>query len=239
MFTFFVGEDTQKAKKALRKELDAAKEANPNALVSRFDDVNFDAEKIREALGAVSLFGGGGNIIALDGLSADEEGKIFLEEELFKFADTENNVFVREEVIPKAFIAKFGKAGKVHEFLLAKKFIAKTNNFVIADALLRKDKRGAWVEFEKSRRRGDRAEEVHGTIFWAVKTLYMCATKPKAEALAFGMKEFTYRKYLEGAKHFLVRDLEEKLGELKEMYHRAHRGEGELDVFLEQFLLRL
>jgi hypothetical protein len=39
------------------------------------------------------------------------------------------------------------------------------------------------------------------------------------------------------SKKYLGNELDDKLRELKNMYHDAHRGEGDLDALLEQFVL--
>jgi hypothetical protein len=130
------------------------------------------------------------------------------------------------------------KIGVVEEFPL-KKIIEKKNNFAIADTVAARDKRSAWVEFTELRRAGAVMEEVHGMIFWAVKMLYLCATQTREEAMRAGVKDYTYRTYYPRTKKFLVSELEEKLSELKTMYHRAHQGDADLGLFLEQFLLKL
>jgi hypothetical protein len=82
-------------------------------------------------------------------------------------------------------------------------------------------------------------EMVHGTVFWAWKSMYLCLTLPKEEVIKTGMKDFTYRNYSRFAQNYSTKELEDRLRELKEMYHRAHRGEGDFEVLLERFILNI
>jgi hypothetical protein len=69
--------------------------------------------------------------------------------------------------------------------------------------------------------------------------MYISATMTHQEALATGMKGFTYQTYSNFAKKFLIPELKVYLDELKDMYHQGHRGEGDLEILLEKFLLKL
>jgi DNA polymerase III delta subunit len=232
----FLGDDGVRSGDALRRAVDAAKAKDPNALVSRFDGVAFDPALLREALVNQSIFGGG-NIVIIDNICEHKEGEEFYRE-MEKWEGITNTVFIRERACPKDILSLLKSAGVIEEFPL-KKVSEQKNAFAIADAVAMRDKRSAWVELVKLERAGAAMEEVHGMIFWAVKSLYICATQTKDEALKAGVKEFTYRTYQPRSKKFLVSELEEWLGELKEMYHRAHQGDAELSLFLEQFLLKL
>ncbi len=235
MIQVFTGEDTQKARKTARAAFGALCEENPGASIARFDDVSFDIALATDAFTSENLFGGG-NILYFDGILDHPEGESFYRTTL---KETEHLAIIRETALPKDLLAFFERIAEIKEFSLVKKVEKRENSFAIADAVGARDKKRAWVEFEKVRRRGAAMEEVHGTIFWAFKSMYIALTLSKEEALASGMKPFTYQNYYSFAKKYLTPELEERLGELKEMYHKAHRGEGDLDVALEQFLLRL
>ena len=108
---------------------------------------------------------------------------------------------------------------------------------MIADAIAARDKKTAWVEFVRAKSRGAAAEEIHGTIFWATKLLYLCAHCDKDEAIKAGVSPYNYQRYLTNSKKYLGHELEDRLRELKDMYHKAHHGEGDLDTLLEQYFL--
>ncbi len=235
MIEVFTGEDTQKARKAARDAFDALREENPGAQVAHFNDVSFEMALAIDAFTSENLFGGG-NILYFDGILDHPEGESFYRTTL---KATDHLVLIRETALPKDLLAFFERIAEIKQFDPVKKFEKRENSFAIADAVGARDKKRAWVEFEKVRRRGAAMEEVHGTIFWAFKSMYLAITLEKVDALKAGMKEFTYRTYYTFGKKYLIPELEGKLTELKDMYHLAHRGEGELDIALEQFLLRL
>ncbi len=235
MIRAYIGAETQKARKAMSAALSELLKTHPEALVTRFNDTSFDPQLAAEALASQNLFGDG-NIVVFDGLLDVNEGEVFYKTML---SGSQNTVLLRENDVGKELLTVFQKIGEVEVYAPVKKIYKPENSFAIADAVGAKDKKAAWVEFEKVRRRGSAMEEVHGTIFWAFKSMYIAATASKEEALATGMKDYTYRTYLNFSRKYLSADLKEKLGELKEMYHRAHRGEGDLDISLELFLLRL
>jgi hypothetical protein len=231
-----LGDDTVRARAVLMRSVEEEKAKDPMVLVSRFDDLSFDAALLAEALQQQSIFGGRG-IVVIDGILDHEDGEEFYRQKSI-LQDSPHAVFIRETAPKKEIVALFKEIGTVEEFPL-RKIIEKNTDFAIADAVAMRDKRAAWVELVKQQRAGASMEEVHGKIFWAVKTLYLCATQTKEEVLKAGVKDFTYRNYQPRSKNFLVHELEEKLGELKHVYHRAHQGDAELGLFLEQFLLKL
>lgn len=233
----FLGDDTKRAREALRRALDEEKKENPDAIVTRFDDLSFDRMLLHEALANVSLFGGK-NIVVIDGVLDHEAGEEFYAMLPDALKDITNLVLIRETSPAKELCKLFADIGEVREFTL-KKATEKTNDFAIANAVAAKDKRSAWVLFAKLKRSGAAMEEVHGRIFWAVKTLYLCKTETRDEATRSGVKEFTYHNYEPWAKRFLLPELKYKLAELKEMYHAAHEGDGDLALSLERFLLKL
>lgn len=238
MIRFFIGEDSYGARNAMREAIASVRKESPNALETHHDDTSFDPIIAREALSGGGMFGVG-NIIIFDGIFEHAEGCFFYEKVLPDFFDTEHHVFIRESALDKKILEKLKKKAIISEFVPLKKPEIRSNNFAIADAIGAKDKKNIWVEFEKARRSGRAMEELHGTIFWAFKSMYICATKKKEEAIASGMKEYSYRTYFNYAKNFLIPEIEDKLAQLKEMYHAAHRGEEELDVLIEKFLLKL
>lgn len=232
---FFLGGDTVRARAAMRRALNAEQAKDPNALVAVFDDLSFDAMRIEEALGASSLFGGR-NIVVIDGILGHVAGEEFYVTSS-ALPRTSNAVFVREALPKKEVREHFTTLGTIEEFKPREEH-KKTNNFAVADALLAKDKRLAWAEYVELLRKGVAPEELHGTLFWAVKTILLCKTQTRDALLGTGMKEYTYRKYSSGANHFTLAELRRKLGDLKEMYHAAREESGDLGVLLEQFLLK-
>ncbi len=234
MIEIFIGEDTQKAKKAMRAAVDGALLASGASNAQRFSDVGFDASAAREAIFAQNLFGEK-NTLVFDGiLDMKEFGSFYFED----MATTSNSIFIRETAPNKDILDIFNKIGTIHDFPIIKKTKFE-NNFALADAIALRDKKTAWVLYTKAREKGSVAEEIHGLVFWATKLLFLCAHFPKEEAIKAGVSVNNYQRYLSGSKKFLGSELTERLRELRDMYHKAHRGEGDFDAMLEQYILKI
>lgn len=238
MIKFYIGDDTHRARKAIRDETELARKESPYSLYSRFDETSFDLARAREALSGGGMFSEW-NILIFEDILAHEDGATFFEDILPHFVDTEHHVYVQEKKLLKKILEKYNNRATVLEFNAPKKVEVAQNDFAIANAIGAKDKKNIWVEFEKLRRSGREMEEVHGMIMWAFKSLYICRTMEKEDALASGMKEYPFRIYKNYSKNYLTQDLEKKLTELKEIYHDAHRKNGDLGIALERFLLGL
>ncbi len=236
MLLAFVGDDTLAARAALRNAVQRLQDEVPGANFVKFDDQNFSTSAALEAFAEGNLFAPK-NIIIFDDILSHPEGEAFyLKQEL----STDHIVIVRETSPKKPVVTKLEKYGPVSAFALPKK--EKKNDFsafALADAAMVRDRKTAWVEFEKSRRRGEAMEALHGMLFWAFKTLTAVATLPKADALASGIKANSYSSGLRGMEKYKPAEICSRLDELKDMYHRAHRGECDLEYSLEQFLLQL
>jgi DNA polymerase III delta subunit len=94
------------------------------------------------------------------------------------------------------------------------KEIPKTNPFALADAFARRDKVGAWILYRDEVNRGAEPEPMSGILFWKIKTML-----------------------LNGTKTFSVAELKQQSSTLVSLYHRAHRGECDFVIGLEQFIL--
>lgn len=235
MISVFLGTDTMKSRIAAGNAFQRAQNEDTQALVTRFDDLSFDLALATERLNAESLFGGG-NILYVEGILDHPDGETFYRTVL---KETPHTVIIREMAPSKDLCAFFERIATVQVFEPVKKFEKRVDSFALADAMGARDKKRSWVEFEKVRRSGAVMEEVHGTVFWSWKSMYLCLMLPKEEVIKTGMKDFTYRNYSRFAQNYSTKELEDRLRELKEMYHRAHRGEGDFEVLLERFILNI
>lgn len=91
----------------------------------------------------------------------------------------------------------------------------KENNFAIADAFVRKNKIEAWTLYVKAIESGISPEAILGMFFWKIKTLM-----------------------ISNSQIFTKNELKNFSKELVDLYHRAHRGECDMTIGLEQFILK-
>lgn len=108
--------------------------------------------------------------------------------------------------------------------------------FALTDAFSARDKKQTWVLLQKALEHAD-PEEVHGTLWWQVKTILQVATE-NVGAESLGMKPFVYKKALAALKKFSKEEMVTIAQELLAVYHDAHRGEGDFAMKLEQLVLR-
>jgi hypothetical protein len=111
------------------------------------------------------------------------------------------------------------------------------NIFALTDAIGARKKRDAWVLYQKALASGMVAEEVFYKLVWQIKTMLIASrTQNPLEA---DMKPFPYNKAKGFLKNFSTKELENLSENLVLGYHRARRGEGEIETLVEKTLLKL
>lgn len=160
-----------------------------------------------------SLFGES-PIIILENII--KEGNItFSTEDLLVLKDSKTTFVFTEEKLLVPEVKKYKKYATIEDFSSSTtKKISKMNVFGIADAFSRKDKIGTWILYRDAIALGVSPEEISGIIFWKIKTML-----------------------LTGVKFFSNDELKNKSSELVSLYHKAHRGECDFTIGLEQFIL--
>jgi hypothetical protein len=107
----------------------------------------------------------------------------------------------------------------------------------MSDALAVKDKRSLWLLLQEAKAGGMSAEEIVGILSWQLKSIRLAAmTKNFTEA---GMKEYPYKKAKSALNIFKIEEVEQKAHDLIKLYHAGHRGERDMDLALEEWVLRL
>ena len=162
---------------------------------------------------SVSLFGSS-QFIVIE--SMIKRGDVVLsQEDISVLKDSENTFVFTEEKLLVAELKKYKKYATVEDFSsLVIKQAPKMNIFGIADAYSKRDKIGTWVLYREAVSQGVSPEEISGILFWKIKTMI-----------------------LTGVKVFTVNELKSKSSDLVSIYHRAHRGECDFIIGLEQFIL--
>jgi DNA polymerase III delta subunit len=111
------------------------------------------------------------------------------------------------------------------------------NIFALTDAIGARKKRDAWVLYMKALAAGTAPDEIFYKLFWQFKTM-MLASKTKTAEEA-DMKSFPYNKAKGFLKNFSTSELQNLSTDLILGYHRARRGEGEIETLVEKTLLKL
>lgn len=139
------------------------------------------------------------------------------------------------------FTNLFGEVVRVpmeeEEDLIGPKARADFNIFALTDAIGARKKRDAWVLYQKALASGMAPEEVFWKLVWQSKTMLIAQnTKSVAET---DMKPFPYNKAKGFLKNFKEGEIERFSESLVLGYHKARRGEGEIETLVEKTLLRL
>ncbi len=160
-----------------------------------------------------SLFGGF-PVVIVDNIIKNDEIS-FSPSDLLVLKDS-NTIFIfLEEKLLALDSKKYKKYATVEDFSVTiLKQAPKINIFGITDAFSLRDKIGTWVLYREAVSSGFSPEEISGVIFWKIKTML-----------------------LNGTKFFTINELKNNSSELLSIYHKAHHGECDFTIGLEQFIL--
>ena len=115
------------------------------------------------------------------------------------------------------------------------------NPFAICDAFAEKNKGKAWIIYQQALRRGISADEVFFKILWQVKNLLLVKKLMNAGVADItkesGLKPFVVGKAMRAAKNFSENELVNYSYEMLKIYHKERRGESELAIEFEKFLI--
>jgi hypothetical protein len=165
-----------------------------------------------------------------------------LEDAVYEFLFENIDLFAKSPNILIAQVAKVLKKQKdicakagVEMFEVKKTEVREMPSFVLADAFLRRDKKAAFVALHDELATKP-PEEVHGGLWYQMKNMALILSGATEEES--GIHPFVYKKIKSASKAFSKKECDGILKELLEMNHKAHRGEVDFEIALEQFVLR-
>jgi DNA polymerase III delta subunit len=197
----------------IKKRSEYIKKISKKGEIVRLPQSQISRELFIEYASSVSLFGDSPTIISEN----------VLHDEVIKFSPKDwallqesNSIFIFIEESLKAQDEKKYKKYATIEHFNEKKFsqTPKFNTFVITDAFGRHDKVGTWILCKDALEKGIEPEAISGLLFWKIKTMIL------------------------GSSNLFTKDeLKNQSSAIVSLYHRAHRGECDFDIGLEQFIL--
>ncbi|MDO8603875.1 MAG: hypothetical protein Q7K40_00450 [bacterium] len=129
-------------------------------------------------------------------------------------------------------------SAEVEEFALKKvDYRPDFNIFSLGDALGKRNKKELWVLYQEALTNGLSAEEISGTLFWAVKNIALM--KSAKEGDDAGISPFVAKKSRDFAKNYTADEIQNLSRALVTSYHEAHRGGEPMDIAIERFILGL
>lgn len=233
MYSIFFGTDRNGVRDAATAYIE--KQMPADATLTTIDAAEYQPGQIADALGASSLFGGS-EWFVLDTPSGNEDMAAAVTDALAEMAESLNTFIILEGPLLAAAKKQYAKhAVETAEFTGEK--AERFNSFALAESLAGKDKRRLWVLLQEAKLSSLREEEIIGMLWWQLKALRLAAlTKTAAEA---GMKDFPYNKAKRALSKFAPGEVERLSQSLLELYHDGHAGVRELDLALEQWVLRV
>lgn len=241
MIYLFYGQDIDQARRKSNGVVDSLLKKRPDAALFRLDSDTWQEAAFDEYVGGQGLFVQK-YIVVLDRLFEKKEIKEYVMERLKALKESDNIFIVLENALDKATLAKFEKnAEKVQVFgegqegAVKNKKSADFNMFAITDALGARNQKRLWTIYQQALRHGVVSEELHGILFWQVKSMLLAAVSKDVKES--GLNPFVYGKAKNYAKNFTLPELRKISSQLIAMYHRAHRGEVDFDAELEKFFL--
>lgn len=213
----------------------SCRKQKPDAEFFVIDSDNFSERAIEELYSSQGLFVKK-HIVVLDRLllpkkaktdgdEVKDETKDILLRAFPKMADSESVFILFNEYFDAKTLAQVKKHAKDIFVFGEKKEKKERDNstFFIVDAYAMKDKKSAWVNYQKCLRVGTAPEAIHGALFWKMKTLLL---------------EKKERRESRFSRNFTESELDEILTGLNKIYHGIRSDGGEMETELEKFLLK-
>jgi len=237
MLYVLYGPNLEEGRKKLHVLLSGLQKKRPEASLFRFTSENLRESELRDLCGARGLFEPK-HIVLLDLPSATADGKRILLDALPALSDSENLFVLFEGTLEAKVLAalkKYAEKIQTHSTGAREKRAEAFNRFALPEALGRRDRKMLWVLYQKALRSGMAEEEIHGLLFWQVKSMLAAAQAGSAEAS--GLKPFVYSKAKSAARNYSPEELEALSARLVMLYHEARRGKYDLETALERFVL--
>ncbi|MDP6387913.1 MAG: hypothetical protein QGG63_01390 [Candidatus Pacebacteria bacterium] len=236
MIYLLYGTDTIESRKKLHTLLNSMFVKKPDASFIRVDTENFDEERITEFIGGQGLFKNK-YVIVFDNLFEEKQMKDAILKKLKEISQSQNIFIFLEEKLNKTELNRFKKyAEKIQKF--SKKSIVEKKKFDIfslTNAFGRRDKKGLWVLYQKAKLNNVSDEEIHGILFWQIKSIILSLNAQSA--MESGLNPFVFRKSFGFLKNYSESELKKFSNSLVSLYHDTRKGIHEMDTALERFIL--
>lgn len=236
MIYFVTGEEGEKVQKTARGLISALQKKRPNAVLFRLSADEWNQNFFDGITAGQGLFERK-HIIVLDSIFQNEEAAEYFKDKLKDLAAAEH-AFVFSESAPKAAVKNLLKkfSEKVWE-VPDSAAPAKTafNIFSLADALGERNKNRLWTLYQKALMTGAEPRDIHGILFWQVKSILAAAQSKNA--VDAGLKPFVWGKARKFLKNYSLAELKKISNEMVNLYHLSHIESASLETALEEWML--
>ena len=239
MLYVYYGKDVDTARTKVQVTVANMLAKSPDALYFRITNDDLGGYNFDELTGSQALFKNE-YVVVLDTLFSTKEGEEIVLHNLAKIAEAPHPFFVLDAALTAPIKKKLEKhAIKVHEFKEANtKKESKFNTFSLTDALGERDVKKLWSLFREAKKSGVSDEEIHGTLFWMLKSIVLAARAKTADEA--GMKPYPFNKAKNSLKNFSsIEVIEGHVRTLALLPQQARRTGVALEIELERFILTL
>lgn len=238
MLYFFYGSDKDKAREKVKALIDSLQKKKPEAGVFRIDSENWNAALMEEMITGQGLFHKN-YIVEVVSLFENPEAKEHFLQKLKSVSASPNIFVMREGAVDKeTLLAVTDASEKVQLFAFAKgKIKNEFNIFSLADAFGKRDKKNLWVLYQKAVASGAAPEEIHGILFWQLKSMLLASSSQSASQAGIAPSVFTKAKSF--ARNYSKEELHKLSSSFVSLYHDSHRGIHDFGIALERFILTL
>ncbi len=217
MIYLFYGADVETSRTKARALFESLKAKKPDAAFGELVAEELTEDKIRELVSGQGLFSNK-CVIFCDNIFSDVEAREIAGQFITELKDSPNIFILLEKQPIKKIFEKLEKNAEKSQEFEEKNTGAKKEwgDFALANAVGARNPLKAWKEYRVLVERDPELEKIHGQIFWKVKQMVLYKTPV-----------------------FSTTELRVMLRKLALMYHGAHRGNVDLELSLEKFLLKL
>ncbi len=223
MIYFIYGNEYEKARLKARELTESLQKKRPDAVFFRISSLDYAEHSLADLVAGQGLFESK-YVVFFDNLFEAKEIKEEVIRNLKDIAGSENVfIFLEKELDKKTLdvVEKHAQKVQLIEQLKEKKK-SEYNPFALSDAFVARDKKRLWMLLIEAKGRGSVAEEVHGMLWWQVKSMALVAqARDAAEA---GISPFVFTKTKSALKSYSESEIKGMLFRLASMYHDAHRG---------------
>jgi DNA polymerase III delta subunit len=241
MIYLLYGSDTTKSRAKLHDLVASLIKKKPDASHIKITDETFDEAYLEENIIGMGLFSQK-TIVEMVHVFRNKDAKEIILSRLKEIGSSDNIFVFVEGELNKGELTKFEKySEKVQLFeepTSAKAPAGKDFNiFSLTDALGRRDKKQLWVLYTKAKMKDIADEEIHGILFWHIKSMIQALSATSAKDA--GLNPFVYQKSIGFSRNFTPDELKKISSDLVSIYHNARRGITPFESALETFILSL
>ncbi|MCB9806067.1 hypothetical protein H6775_02815 [Candidatus Nomurabacteria bacterium] len=238
MLYFTHGTDTQKSIEKTQTLIDSLLAKKPNASLFKLTTENWDLASFQEFLAGQALFENK-YIVYISRILEDSEISNIVLDSVKDLQESENIfIWLEGKVDAKSLkqIEKYAEKVQYFEEKEVRTVKSEFNIFSLGEALGNRDKKKLWLLFNEAKEYFV-IEEIHGTLFWQVKSMLLALRAKSADEA--GMKSFPFSKAKGFNKNYSEKEVYNLSAKLIDIHNQARRGIHDFDIALERFCLEI